>query len=65
MASGRDYCLKIAQGAGHRALVEERSDEPTKGSSAKPNPDIPKDEGSSRARGKERRATSGFILNSN
>ena len=38
-----------AQGSEHRAQVEERSDEPTEGSSPKANPDIPKNEGSSGA----------------
>jgi hypothetical protein len=39
------------QAAGCKVQVEEQSDETTNGSSAKPNPDIPKNEGSSGMRG--------------
>jgi hypothetical protein len=41
------------QGARCRVQVKERSDEPTNGSSAKPNPDIPKNEESSGVLGAE------------
>jgi hypothetical protein len=46
-----EVCRLKCAGAGCKVQVEERSDEPTNGSSAKPNPDIPKNEESSGVQG--------------